>query len=440
MRLHSAPNEVFKILMSRIYESTRQDHCLPRNQHSWTTVLTLDGRSQQREIDLNSDCTLHSEGRLPQMKSEPSSHSHSLLFAQVELHPPPLIVRASLSWGAQDLPRPQAMCRPVLFSSWVRWILYLPFLTSKAIPLVRESAARDLNVTPSGVFTSVESLRTILPSIRLSEPPLALLTGNGQHLLTSSTIAFTSTIAVVTTNANGGVTTSSEVITGILTTLVPLPAATQSPVLGPNAHSPINPGVIAGPIVATIAVLGIVLWVILRRRKAVLRAQVLSEELIPSEDLIPSKDRPASAQRDTLQTETDLSAPHASWEPYLDLSLQPSDSTLTPSSTISTRQLYISSQVNRAQEKVRELEELSSLLCTASVSGTDYDVPRTVLNAVEEISPASGAGGPESIEAKLQRAVEQIEALNSRIQEMERQRRSSWALGRSDDPPPGYTA
>ncbi|KAJ7511816.1 hypothetical protein B0H11DRAFT_1953149 [Mycena galericulata] len=213
-----------------------------------------------------------------------------------------------------------------------RWILYLPFLTSKAIPLVRESAARELNVTPSGVFTSAESVTTTLSSIdsRPLVTTFPLLTGD-RHI-TTLFFTLTSTSAVVTTNANGQVTTSNEVIIGVATNLVSIPNATQSP----NAHSPVNPGVIAGPIVATIAVLGIVLWVILRRRKAVLRAQVLSGELIPS------KDRPASAQRDILQTETDLRAHHASWEPYLDLTLQPYDSTLTPSSTISTRQMYIS--------------------------------------------------------------------------------------------------
>jgi len=39
---------------------------------------------------------------------------------------------------------------------------------------------------------------------------------------------------------------------------------------------------------------------------------------------------------------------------------------------------------------------------------------------------------------KLVRAMREIEGLNSRIRELEAQRRSSWALGMSDDPPPGY--
>jgi len=39
---------------------------------------------------------------------------------------------------------------------------------------------------------------------------------------------------------------------------------------------------------------------------------------------------------------------------------------------------------------------------------------------------------------KLESAIRQIEALNSRINELELQRRSSWALELSDEPPPGY--
>jgi hypothetical protein len=40
---------------------------------------------------------------------------------------------------------------------------------------------------------------------------------------------------------------------------------------------------------------------------------------------------------------------------------------------------------------------------------------------------------------KLEHANRQIEALNSQIHELELQRGSSWALGLSDEPPPGYT-
>ncbi|KAJ6601162.1 hypothetical protein DFH09DRAFT_1069831 [Mycena vulgaris] len=81
-------------------------------------------------------------------------------------------------------------------------------------------------------------------------------------------------------------------------------------------------------------------------------------------------------------------------------------------STISTRQLYISNQVNRARKKVIELEEMSTILRSTSQS---------------------------SRSDKLELALDQIKALKAQIHELESQRRSAWGLGRSDEAPPGYT-
>jgi len=110
------------------------------------------------------------------------------------------------------------------------------------------------------------------------------------------------------------------------------------------------------------------------------------------------------------------------------------------------RQLYISNQVNRAREKVAELEEMSILLRSSSnysrgnswrpASDIDHDLPSAAIGD----EPAH-ADDPQSlgVEDKLERAILQIEALNNRIRELEMQRRSSWALGRSHEPPPGYS-
>jgi hypothetical protein len=132
-------------------------------------------------------------------------------------------------------------------------------------------------------------------------------------------------------------------------------------------------------------------------------------------------------------------AHRASWAPDID--------TDGPrSSIISTRQLVISNQVNRAREKVAELEEISSLLRFSSNSScedrtrqaSDLDVlPPTAAgeDSVNNPSDADSLG----VQDKLEHAIRQIEGLNNRIHELEGQRRSSWALGRSDEPPPGYT-
>ncbi|KAJ7045114.1 hypothetical protein C8F04DRAFT_1067740 [Mycena alexandri] len=144
-----------------------------------------------------------------------------------------------------------------------------------------------------------------------------------------------------------------------------------------------------------------------------------------------------------LPTRFDLESPdigsesgvnRTSWAPYINrLETQQA---LTPSNTISTRQVYISNQVNRAREKVAELEaEKSTLLRQSSHSSESHqegipsgtgDVPADDLNS-------SG------IYETLERAIRQIEGLNDRIRELEGERRSSWALGLSDEEaPPGY--
>ncbi|KAJ7157243.1 hypothetical protein C8R46DRAFT_1355606 [Mycena filopes] len=103
---------------------------------------------------------------------------------------------------------------------------------------------------------------------------------------------------------------------------------------------------------------------------------------------------------------------------------------------ISTRQAYISSQVNRVREKVAELEaETSTLLRQPSRSSH----PESILLAEtgDIIQPDELNPGPAN-DQRLERAVQQIEELNGRIRNLESQRRFSWALGLSDAPPPEY--
>jgi len=70
-----------------------------------------------------------------------------------------------------------------------------------------------------------------------------------------------------------------------------------------------------------------------------------------------------------------------------------------------------------------------------SKEGILTDLP--VLPTNEE-DPGNDALESARMEDKLESAIRQIEALNSRINELELQRRSSWALELSDEPPPGY--
>ncbi|KAJ7148019.1 hypothetical protein C8R46DRAFT_1128903 [Mycena filopes] len=104
------------------------------------------------------------------------------------------------------------------------------------------------------------------------------------------------------------------------------------------------------------------------------------------------------------------------------------------SDPISTRQAYISNQVNRAREKVAELQVVTStLLRQPSRSSHQESIPPETGDILQpdELNPPAN-------DQRLERAVQQIEELNGRIRDLEHQRRSSWALGLSDAPPPDY--
>ncbi|KAJ7917139.1 hypothetical protein B0H13DRAFT_340729, partial [Mycena leptocephala] len=129
-----------------------------------------------------------------------------------------------------------------------------------------------------------------------------------------------------------------------------------------------------------------------------------------------------------------------SWASYIDRVRQ-----LTRSETISTRQLVISNQVNRARKRVAELEEISTVLRALSTSASREHRTRPTSETDQDVPPPPAEDGsvspsePESLGVQIEHAIRQIEGLNNRIHELERQRRSSWALGMSDEPPPGYT-
>jgi hypothetical protein len=167
-------------------------------------------------------------------------------------------------------------------------------------------------------------------------------------------------------------------------------------------------------------------WLIKRRRVAVLLANEKSLEDF-------SKLKCSGVMDATSNFGSDVN--RASWAPYITRMMIPSpDETLTYSGTISTRRLYISNQVNRAREKVMELEQMSTLL--RSTSHSSYNsADMSSWTAHYDADPTCLSNSLE-VQQKLERAMHQIEALNAQIRELESQRRS---LGEVDEPPPGYT-
>ncbi|KAJ7608752.1 hypothetical protein FB45DRAFT_945841 [Roridomyces roridus] len=133
-----------------------------------------------------------------------------------------------------------------------------------------------------------------------------------------------------------------------------LAAATVSP---SKRSTVVTPGAIIEPVLIAAAVIAFIIAVpcimMCHLQKRVLDSDkgvdVTSQASLPK----PFEPEPEVEQYNVF---------HTSWQLHAG-DLRSVDRTLTSSSSVTTtRQLYISNQVNRAREKVKELEELSSLL------------------------------------------------------------------------------
>ncbi|KAJ6541718.1 hypothetical protein B0H19DRAFT_322450 [Mycena capillaripes] len=265
------------------------------------------------------------------------------------------------------------------------------------------------------------------PSAFPTPSPFPVLVGAvGQ--LSESTTVFTTTSAVSTTGADGKPTTTNLVFTSTQVTLVPVSTTT-----GETATSKLHSAnklvitVAASVSVGVILLLSALIFFVIARRRRTLRKQTKTSLESPKVTANP------------FYSELDVNQSRASWTPYIDRA-QTRGSTLTASNTVSTRQLYISNQVERARKKMAELEEMSTLLRSTSNASRQesgrppsYDIPPTTA-PVDEPANSSLA-----VQDRLDRAVREIEGLNNRIRELEQQRSSSWALGQSNELPPGYT-
>ncbi|KAF8204180.1 hypothetical protein K438DRAFT_1819264 [Mycena galopus ATCC 62051] len=274
--------------------------------------------------------------------------------------------------------------------------------------------------TATGAPSTVTGLQA--PKIRGTNSA-GLVTTGVEVLPDQITFEFSTSTATYTftsfseTVISGHSTLAPVTIFSTSLTLVPAPTGLSA---ASTAAATSNAGAIAGGVVGAAILLigGIVLWLFLRRRR---RAEVSPA---------PCPESPEEL-RDPF---ADINHARESWAPSVDR-LQTRES-----NTTSTRQLYISNEVHRAREKVAELEEMSSLLLrssTASSRGYSSRPGSGITEAEGAWTAPTNADQP--VDDRLERAILEIQALNSRIRELETQRRSSWALGLSDEPPPGYS-
>ncbi|KAJ7361027.1 hypothetical protein DFH08DRAFT_363767 [Mycena albidolilacea] len=286
--------------------------------------------------------------------------------------------------------------------------------------------------------------------------PLQVLTGQATAGSTLSTGTFTITTASVQTGPDG-LTTVPLTITSTGVTLVPV--ATGGQTAPSKSTDPDKTAAIASVVVGGVAVLligGFILYLFLRRGRAFYSRSRSRSPLTDAEQAISTIAPQPSAtpillalcfrrrgaakgteisivQRTDSPKETcdpfdDSNANRKSWEPYIDR--RPTREHRLSYNTVSTRQLYISNQVNRARQKVAELEEMSTLLHSSTLfSRGSGSRPGSGMTATAEGNEEDDSES-RSVQETLERAMQQIEELNNRIRELEMHR-----MRLSADPP-----
>ncbi|KAF7307599.1 hypothetical protein MIND_00554900 [Mycena indigotica] len=246
----------------------------------------------------------------------------------------------------------------------------------------------------------------------MDAPTTFAVLGNQPSVTLSTSTSLIVTNSPVPTVINGVSTTINVPITSALLALVPI-GTSPSPSARhlPARLSATQVVLIVFTTVGFLLVLGLVVLVKLRRRRARTREEQLA------------------AQENNIDPFVDTRRPPSNWVSFINNSEPPVATDLSRSSTMATRQTYISNEMHRAREKMAELEQ-DLRLSQASANNVQVVTSGSTIIANSEQEPV--------IEQGLAAAMQQIEQLKTRIRQLESQRRSSWATGRSDVPPPGY--
>jgi len=233
------------------------------------------------------------------------------------------------------------------------------------------------------------------------------LGGSADFVLTATPTP-TSAAASSTSSAATQAATSGTSVT--VETLLP-PSNSATPIAGKAYHSPTT--LIVGIVITALAVLAILLLLLLFLRRRKQRAQ----------------------RRDTLEAPDPMlqSSPSLTSAPrtYPSIQVDPFTSPLSSRSEMSLgspqqRQQYITNEMRLVRKQMEELRRSGD---ASSVQGSS-----------ETKSPVFAPSQPSTADNDLERSRLQNDALQSRIAELEAQLQSAWALGLSNDPPPGYVA
>ncbi|KAJ7459296.1 hypothetical protein FB451DRAFT_1405938 [Mycena latifolia] len=205
----------------------------------------------------------------------------------------------------------------------------------------------------------------------------------------------------------------------------PLPSATSSP-------STTREIIIGSVIPCALILVALCVWAVWfkRRRKGTAKLEDAAEPggVSPSRKTYRPVSMfhvpPTNASQGSTQAEVDNAAATHSYGAAAARGLTAS----------SARRQYLQRELRAAQERIVDLEDLARHNYRLSDSARSGRI-RRVLSAAR-----TGATSPQVPSAELDDARRRNEALVARIRELEALMESAWALGLSDDSPPGYTA
>ncbi|KAJ7132239.1 hypothetical protein C8R44DRAFT_46137 [Mycena epipterygia] len=173
-------------------------------------------------------------------------------------------------------------------------------------------------------------------------------------------------------------------------------------------------GMIVGVVVGVLALLVLLLLVFLFLRRKKQRARRRDSR---------GNGAFLEAPRPMMQSSLSLTSgsyPSSRVDPFI----TPPSSTTTLSSSAHQRQQHITNEMRLVRKQMEELRR-------GDDKGSSFSGP--VLSASQGSTRDAGA-------LDLERSRQQNDALQSRIVQLEAQLQSAWALGLSNDPPPGYVA
>ncbi|KAJ7614392.1 hypothetical protein FB45DRAFT_1008634 [Roridomyces roridus] len=277
---------------------------------------------------------------------------------------------------------------------------------------------------------------------------------------TTSSSSAASATAAQSTVSSSGISTS----TSLLSTSSPAATSVAKDGSPATQRKSLPTGAIVGIVISVLFLLSLLSlfhWFRYRRRRRYYRHGIeapvsfKSKAPLASEFLLPAGGSPVSA-----------ALPSALTRQASQVSTSNAVSTYAPTSTgatvpdrrsaVSARQEFLASEMRAMQEKMQlfNLEELE-LERTRGVpesnsggGGRTSRIMRFVSrrapksNTTYTPSPASSqealTGGDSDLESQLQVSRAQNDVLAARIRQLEEQMQSDWALGLSDEPPPGY--